>query len=388
MATIKLYDLDSYQKMCQGKVLSCVPVEGDHCKYEVILDQTCFFPEEGGQTSDKGTLGEVRVLDVQLRGEELVHITDGVLETGSSVEGRIKWEERFSKMQQHSGEHIFSGLVDRYYGFQNVGFHLSDQIVTMDFDGPLTPEQVEDLEWKVNQVIAENVAIRGYYPSKEALKELSYRSKKEIDGDIRIVEIEGYDMCACCAPHVARTGEIGGFRIQTVQNYKGGVRISFLCGLRALEEDRKKGKVLAQLTGILTTSQEQLADSVGKLKANNQNLQYQLNVARQALLEEKVAHIPEEQQDVILFEDALEAVVARNVVNGLVEKHKGICGIFMTGDNGEYKFILGSASRDCRPIAAGLKEKLNARGGGSAAMIQGSVVATREAIEDCVLNRQ
>ena len=119
MATIKLYDLDSYQKMCQGKVLSCVPVEGDPCKYEVILDQTCFFPEEGGQTSDKGTLGEVRVLDVQLRGEELVHITDGVLETGSSVEGRIKWEERFSKMQQHSGEHIFSGLVDRYYGFQN-----------------------------------------------------------------------------------------------------------------------------------------------------------------------------------------------------------------------------------------------------------------------------
>ena len=384
MATIKLYDLDSYQKTCQGTVVSCVKVAGEENKYEVILDQTCFFPEEGGQTSDKGTLGEAKVLDVQIRGDELVHITDVFLADGSLVEGMIEWEDRFSKMQQHSGEHIFSGLVDKYFGFQNVGFHLSDQIVTMDFDGPLTPEQVEDLEWKVNQVIAENVAIRGYYPSKEKLKELSYRSKKEIDGDIRIVEIEGYDKCACCAPHVARTGEIGGFRIQTVQNYKGGVRISFLCGFRALEESRKQAKVLSQLTGLLTTSQDQLADSVSKLKANNQNLQYQLNVARQSLLEVRVAKIPKEQKDVLLFEGDIEPVIARNVVNELMKEHEGICGIFMAGENGEYKYILGSATRDCKQIAVGMKEELNARGGGSVNMIQGSVLAKENEICRCL----
>jgi alanyl-tRNA synthetase len=282
-------------------------------------------------------------------------------------------------MQQHSGEHIFSGLVYKNYGYTNVGFHLSDQIVTMDFNGPLTTEQIAELEWEVNRVIASDVEIKATYPTKEELAQMEYRSKKEIDGAIRIVEIAGYDLCACCAPHVARTGEIGGFKIQSVQNYKGGVRISFLCGFRALAEAGKKAQILSELTGILTTNQEQLADNVQKLKAKNQELQYQLNLAKQGLMELKLKQIPKDQKDVLLFEEDLDAAVMRNAVNHLMEVHEGICGIFVMEGTG-YKFIIGSKNIDCRQIATLLREKLGARGGGSQAMIQGSLQGEKEQI--------
>ena len=301
MATIKLYDKDAYQTTFEAVVLSCKEcslerrtsnkVAGMHkqvvksdCEgsidikeendttYEVVLDKTCFFPEEGGQTPDKGSLGEVEVLDVQIQKDNtIIHIVNYSLEEGKTVIGKIDWQHRFFNMQQHSGEHLFSGFVYKNFGYQNVGFHLSNQIVTMDFDGVLTSEQVEVLEWNVNEAITANVEIKTGYPTKEELAQLEYRSKKELDGDIRIVEILGYDVCACCAPHVHRTGEIGIFKIQSVQSYKGGVRISFLCGFRALEEYRKKSKIITELSAILTTNQEMLAENVAKLKAQTQN---------------------------------------------------------------------------------------------------------------------
>ena len=286
--TEKLYDRDPYQRSFEAAVLSCKAMED---QYEVILDRTLFFPEEGGQSPDQGILGGAHVLDVQIKGDVIIHTLDVALEVGKTVAGEIDWDHRFSNMQQHSGEHIFSGLVYKNYGYTNVGFHLSDQIVTMDFNGPLTMEQIAELEWEVNRVIASNVEIKATYPTKEELAQMEYRSKKEIDGAIRIVEIAGYDLCACCAPHVARTGEIGGFKIQSLQNYKGGVRISFLCGFRALAEAGKKAQILSELTGILTTNQEQLAENVQKLKAKNQELQFQLNLAKQGLMELKLKQI-------------------------------------------------------------------------------------------------
>ena len=374
--TEKLYDRDPYQRSFEAAVLSCKAMED---QYEVILDRTLFFPEEGGQSPDRGILGGAHVLDVQIKGDVIIHTLDVALEVGKTVTGEIDWDHRFSNMQQHSGEHIFSGLVYKNYGYTNVGFHLSDQIVTMDFNGPLTTEQIAELEWEVNRVIASNVEIKATYPTKEELAQMEYRSKKEIDGAIRIVEIAGYDLCACCAPHVARTGEIGGFKIQSVQNYKGGVRISFLCGFRALAEAGKKAQILSELTGILTTNQEQLAENVQKLKAKNQELQYQLNLAKQGLMELKLKQIPKDQKDVLLFEEDLDAAVMRNVVNQLMEEHEGICGVFVVEGTG-YKFIIGSKNIDCRQIATLLREKLGARGGGSQAMIQGSLQGEKEQI--------
>lgn len=379
METVKLYDRDPYQRAFDALVVSCTE-KGEH--YEVILDRTLFFPEEGGQSPDQGVLGGAKVLDVQIKNDVITHILNQPLEVASEVHGEIDWQHRFSNMQQHSGEHIFSGLVYRTYGLTNVGFHLSDQICTMDFSGPLTAEQIRELEWEVNQVIAENVPIRAWYPEAEELAALEYRSKKELSGAVRIVEVQDVDLCACCAPHVARTGEIGGFRIQTVQNYKGGVRISYLCGFRALAAERERAGVLAELTGIFTTSQEKLAESARKLKERNQDLQYRLNQATQALLEYKISQIPAEQEDVLLFEAELEDGVMRNAVNHLVEQHAGICGIFAGNDAEGYRFIIGSKNQDCRQVAAKMREMLGARGGGSAMMVQGSVAATEGQIKE------
>lgn len=382
MSTKKLYDIDAYLTEFEAIVISCKEVDdqnackGNGCKYEVVLDQTLFFPEEGGQTPDKGTLNNIEVLDVQIEKDVIVHFLNESLKEGSLVKGKIDWQHRFFNMQQHSGEHLFSGLAYRKYGFKNVGFHLSNQIVTMDFDGVFTECQLEEMEWEINQAIVDNVEIKTGYPSKEELAQLEYRSKIEIDGDVRIVEISGYDICACCAPHVKRTGEIGIFKIQTAQNYKGGMRISFLCGFRALQEYRKKAQIITNLSGILTTNQDNLAEHVSKLKTQVQSLKTQLSNAKQSMMEIKLAEIPIEQKTVLLFERDLEVHVVRNVVNKLVEKHEGVCGVFVGNDESGYTFIIGSKSMNCKEVAAKLRDELHARGGGSVQMIQGSVNAT------------
>ena len=264
---IKLYDLDAYATEFDAKVVSCEAVTyNKQDGYAVVLDKTLFFPEEGGQSPDKGTIDGKEVLDVQIKKDIVTHYMAEALEEGAAVHGVLDWKHRFSNMQQHSGEHIFSGIVHREYGFNNVGFHLSDNIVTMDFDGVLTAEQVADVEYKVNEAIAKNVEIMAAFPSKEELAALEYRSKIEIDGAVRIVTVDGFDVCACCAPHVKRTGEIGLLKVMSVQNYKGGVRISMLCGFRALQAFREKAEVVSSLTGMLSTSQETIVERVGQMK--------------------------------------------------------------------------------------------------------------------------
>jgi len=391
MKTKKLYDMDAYQTEFEATVLSCEKMtvktmsEENEVVYEIVLDQTLFFPEEGGQTPDKGRLHGYDVIDVQIKKDTIYHYVTGCLEVGSKVKGEIDWKHRFSNMQQHSAEHIFSGLAHRKYGLKNVGFHLSDQIVTMDFDKPLTEAQLRDMEWEVNEAIVANVEIKTGYPSQEKLVNLDYRSKIEIDGDIRIVEILGYDICACCAPHVQRTGEIGIFKIQSVQNYKGGVRISFLSGFRALEEYRRKSTIISELSGILTTNQDNLTEHVTKQKNQIYELKTQLSNVKQSMMENKLAEIAESQKDVILFESDLETPVMRNVVNKLMETHDGICGIFVGDDTEGYNFIIGSKTINCCEVAAKLREELNARGGGKPQMVQGSVCAPEENIKRVLL---
>ncbi len=418
--TIKLYDVTPYETTFTANVLSC-----EECKqysaedaqtflnatqsqfkiYKLFLDQTLFFPEEGGQSPDKGTINGYEVVDVQINNDIVEHYLAIPVQVANSqtdfataaqlnsaelaqspffpntpITGTIDWNHRFSNMQQHSAEHIFSGTVYREYGYSNVGFHLSDNIVTMDFDGVLTAEQIEDVEWKVNQAIASNVEIDARYPSEEELKNLTYRSKIEIDGPVRIVTIPGYDVCACCAPHVKRTGEIGMLKVMTVQNYKGGVRISILCGFRALEAFREKNKIVSQLTNYLSTNQETIFERVFQLKEQNQALKLQIGILKQEAMLGKIEKIPSEQENVILIEEDLDTAIVRNVVNALVEKHAGICGMFIGNDTEGYRFIIGSKNVDCREIASQLREAFRAKGGGSAVMIQGSLAALKAEI--------
>lgn len=381
--TIRLYDADAYQTEFEATVLACEEVEKkDGRVYQVWLDQTLFFPEEGGQSPDMGTIDGVEVLDVQIKNEVITHTLAAPLTVGTTVKGVVDWKHRFYNMQQHSGEHIFSGIVHKKFGYDNVGFHLSDSIVTMDFNGVISSEEITEIEEKVNQAIIENIPVEVSYPSKEELKELDYRSKIEIEGQVRIVTIPGYDVCACCAPHVRRTGEIGSLKVMNVQSYKGGVRVSILCGFRALDAFRQKADIITELMAEFSTSQDAILDNVKKLKGANQTMKNQLAAAKQELMEYKVSAIPEDSENAILFEADLETPVVRGVVNGLVEKFAGISAVFVGNDENGYQFIVGSKNKDCRQIAATLREKLSARGGGSDKMIQGSVAATQLQIDE------
>lgn len=364
--TKKLYYEDAYATEFDAVVISC---EGN----QVVLDQTLFFPEEGGQSPDKGVIGGANVLDVQIKNDIIIHTLDKPLEVGASVHGELDWKHRFSNMQQHSGEHIFSGTVNRLYGYNNVGFHLSDNIVTMDFNGVLTEEDVARVEYLANEIIVKNVPITVTYPTKEELAQMEYRSKIEIEGQVRIVTIEGTDVCACCAPHVKRTGEIGMLKVMSVQNHRGGVRLSMLCGFRALEAFREKSAVITELMNSLTASQELLPDRVEKLKAANQDYKYRLASAKQRLMEIKMSEIPAEQEHVFLFEQDIENLVMRNVVNELTAKHSGVCGVFVGNDEDGYHFIIGSAKADCTQVGALLRDNTGAKCGGKKPMIQGSV---------------
>lgn len=381
--TVRLYDQGAYATKFEAEVLACEEVEKKEKKvYQVWLDQTLFFPEEGGQSPDMGTIDGIKVLDVQIKDEVITHTLAAPLAVGTMVKGVVDWKHRFYNMQQHSGEHIFSGVVHNRFGYDNVGFHLSDSIVTMDFNGVITAEDIEKIETEVNQAIIENIPVEVSYPTKEELKVLEYRSKIEIEGQVRIVTIPGYDVCACCAPHVRRTGEIGMLKVMNVQSYKGGVRISILCGFRALEAFRQKADIITELMAQFSTNQEALVENVTKLKNTNQTMKNQLASAKQELMEYKVAAIPEDSENAILFESDLDTPVVRNVVNGLVEQFTGICAVFVGNDESGYQFIVGSKNKDCRAIAAALREKLSARGGGSDKMIQGSVAASQLQIEE------
>ena len=366
--TEKLYDQDAYAVEFDAKVISCEAYqEKKESGYHVILDRTLFFPEEGGQSPDKGTIDGIEVTDVQIKKDVITHSLKEPLAVGETVHGIIDWTHRFNNMQQHSGEHIFSGIVHSRFGYDNVGFHLSDNIVTMDFNGVLTADEVREVETAANEVIVKNLPVEITYPSKEELKTLDYRSKIEIEGQVRIVTIPGVDVCACCAPHVKKTGEIGMLNVQSLSNYKGGVRISILSGFRALEEERKKSQVISSISGTLSA---------------NQDLKYKLAQAKQKLVEQKMKEIPADQENVLLFETDLDTPVMRNAINGLVETHAGICGIFVEKEEGGYNFIIGSKTKDCREIATLLREKTGARGGGSAAMIQGSVSAEEKDLRE------
>lgn len=380
--TVRLFDKDAYATEFEATVMTCEEKEQNNQRmYQVVLDQTLFFPEEGGQSPDQGTIDGVEVLNVQTQKGIITHTLAAPVEAGSKVKGVVEWQHRFYNMQQHSGEHIFSGIVNRRFGYDNVGFHLSDSVVTMDFNGVMEAKEIEDIEDEVNMVIAKNIPIEVSYPAREELEKLQYRSKIEIDGQVRIVTIPGYDVCACCAPHVRHTGEIGMLKVMNAQNYKGGMRISILCGFRALEAFRQKSAIVTELMDIFTTNQDALAENAEKLKSTNQSLKMQLAEAKQEVMEYKVASLPTDIDNAIIFESNLETPVMRNVINQLVEKYDGISAIFVGSDTTGYNFIIGSQKTDCRIIAAALKNKLEARGGGSAVMVQGSLKAQREAIE-------
>lgn len=359
----------------EGTVISC---EYDDKKklYRVLLDATAFFPEEGGQSADIGTLAGQEVFDVQIKDDLIYHYVKEPMETGSPVQGHVDQAQRFDFMQQHSGEHIISGLVHTHYGYNNVGFHLSVNEVTMDFDGVLNMTQLREIELEANKIVYKNLPVEINYPSDEELKTLSYRSKIEIDGQVRIVTIPGVDTCACCAPHVAYTGQIGLIKITQVQSYKGGVRLHILCGERALKDYTNKQDSVTTIAQELSTKQEQVTDAFFKLKAENQSLKEKLNDLQAKYLSLSLSSLPspETSENAVLFTDISDNIAIRNTVNSLMERYSGYSAVF-TGEEGSYRFIVGSKTKDCAELAQKIRTELGAKCGGNKLMIQGSVDA-------------
>lgn len=361
-------------------VVSCEP-EADG-RFRILLDATAFFPEEGGQTADKGTLNGFPVLDVQIKQDLIYHVLEVPLPAGSVVTGQVDRAQRFDFMQQHSGEHIISGLVHKQFGYNNVGFHLSVNEVTLDFDGTLTAENIALIEQRANEVIWKNLPVVISYPSNDELAALSYRSKIELEGQVRIVTIPDVDVCACCAPHVSTTGAIGMIKITSCQSHRGGVRLTIVCGGRALADYNRKLNSVTAVSVALSAKQDGIADAVVKLKEDIRLKQERINQLQANYLTLCLSTLPapSESEHAILFTDRMDTIALRNTVNELTSHYSGWCAVFSGSETDGWQFIIGSSSKDCDALAKRLRQELSARCGGSKAMIQGSVAATKEQI--------
>ena len=369
--TEKLFYTDSHMQEFTAEVVSCRPCDNG---YEAVLSRTAFFPEGGGQAADTGVIDGIRVYDVQEKGEQIFHYLEGELEEGKTVTGQIDWDKRFSRMQQHSGEHIVSGIVHARFGYDNVGFHLNDELCTLDLSGPLTKEELREA---ANEAVFANVPVQISYPSKEKLKTLDYRSKIEIDGQVRIVTIPGYDVCACCAPHVYFTGEIGLIKLVQSQNYKGGIRITMLCGRRALKDYQQKEESVKAIMGSLSAKEELIVERV---KEECTQLKSELAETRYQILEAQAEKIPEGQKKVCIFDSKLSGNEPRELMNLVLKKGTEVCAVFAGNEESGYRYVIGSETEDVRPYSKILKEQFDGRGGGKPVMVQGSVNGSEEAI--------
>lgn len=241
-----------------------------------------------------------------------------------------------------------------------------------------------EIERKANQAVHENLPVYAFFPSPEKLAAMKYRSKIEIQGDVRIVEIPGYDTCACCAPHVEQTGQIGMIKITGMQSHRGGVRLNMLCGMRALQDYTAKQDGVTDISVLLSAKPEVIGDAVRRLKEESQARKERINALQASLLflRLQALPVPQAKANVILFEEPLDAKAIRDAVNSMVEKYDGYCGIFAGSDADGYFYVIGSKSADCKALAASMRERFGAKGGGSAQMIQGTVTAPMKQLQD------
>lgn len=378
--TIKLYDENAYTKEFTAEVLEC-----NECKkgYEILLDKTAFFPEAGGQPADKGTIDGIEVIDVQIREETVYHYTKTPLEVGKTVEGVLNFERRFNFMQNHSGEHIISGIVNRLYGFDNVGFHLSEEFATIDFNGTLDREQLDEIERLANKCVFENVDIKAYYPTDSELKNIKYRSKKELDGAIRIVEIGNTDVCACCAPHVRKTGEIGIIKLLDFERMRGGIRIIFKCGSFALLDYQNKYKNIAEISALLSAKQNETAAAVKqldeKLILQNQEIQN----LKKRLINIIVASGDADKK--AAFYEEFDVKELQLLADSLHKNYGGLKAVFSKTEQG-FNFAICDEAESLDEFFKGFKSSFNVRGGGRNGMVQGSVVASADELKSFFKN--
>jgi len=384
--TEKLYYSDSHMKSFTAKVLSCTEEKG---RFAVVLDRTAFFPEGGGQSADTGKIGAATVLDAHEKNGDVIHYVNLPLEIGAEAYCEIDWEQRFRRMQNHSGEHIVSGLVHAKYGFNNVGFHMGSGAVTIDFDGDLSREQLREIEVEANKAVARNLKIKTSFPHSEILSTLEYRSKLELTENVRIVEIEGVDVCACCAPHVYSTAEVGIIKIlESERRRRGGegVRITMLCGLDAFDYLSVIQDNNAKISALLSAPREETAKAAERMLGENEKLRAKTNELSMSLAKTRAEAIGETEGNICVFDSVLDEPALREIVNIAMEKCGGIAGVFSGDDENGYRYIIGSKRINLRYEAKAINAAIFGRGGGRPEMIQGSCTGKFEEIEQFFKN--
>ena len=372
--TEKLYYIDAYIKEFSATVTDVIT---DSRGVALVLDRTAFFPEEGGQSADTGYIAGARVTDARERDGVIYHYVDKPLEVGTKVECKIDFADRFEKMQCHTAEHIISGAIHKTFGLDNVGFHLGATEVTMDVNGYLTRDQLDEVEMIVNRAVFDNVAVKTYFPSVEELSSINYRSKLDLTENVRIVEVEGYDLCACCAPHVAYTGEIGLVKILDFEKHRGGTRISIAAGYRALRDYRVKYANILKTSALFSEPQATVSAAAEAFLTSYEELKARLKQTRLALARLEAQRIPETTDSYVGYYPDFNPDELREVVNSAKSKVGGIL-IALSGADGDLKLVMSSAKVELAPISKKILSDLGGRGGGRDNMIQGSVSATLE----------
>ena len=375
--TEKLYYTDGHLSRFEALVCSCER-EGDG--YAVRLDRTAFFPGGGGQEADKGTLAGQKLLSLREEGEDIIHVVEEPLAPGEAVTGELDWQLRFRRMQGHSGEHIMSGTVHRLFGCDNVGFHMGADVITIDLNVELTQDQVRALEEAANRYIWEDHPVQITYPSPEELAHLEYRSKKAIQGQVRIVSFPGADTCACCGTHVSSSGQVGLVKLLSCQKFRSGVRIELVCGGRAFAFLSKVWEQNHQISNLTSAKLLETAPAVERLLGENQALKSRILTLEDA----HFAALARQYQgagDVVLFEEDLKPDGLRRLTAAVQAACGGRCACFSGRDGQGYQYAIGQPGGELRPLVMELNQTLQGRGGGKPDFVQGSVAAGRSEIE-------
>ena len=376
--TEKLYYADCHLERFTAHVTGCRETEKG---WEVTLDRTAFYPEGGGQACDLGILGGVKVLDVRERGEEIFHLCESPLEMGAAVEGVIDYEHRFDLMQQHTGEHIVSGVVHSRYGYHNTGFHIGEHLIQIDFDGVIPPQDLPQIEAVVNRAIWSDIPVKCWYPEAEELPNVFYRTKKALPWPVRIVQVPGYDSCACCGVHVERTGEIGLVKLTSVMGFRGGSRMELACGGRALkllcdifDQNRQVSQAFSAKISETGAAARKMNEALAAEKFRAASLQKQLfrHTAESYVNHENIVH----------FEAGLEPALVRDLADMIADKISGTAAVFSGTDEEGYNFCLVTRSGDLRALGKAMTQALGGRGGGKPIFQQGRVNGTESGIRE------
>jgi len=376
--TEKIYYEDVRQTDFRARVISVSPAgEGTS---RVILDRTAFYPEGGGQPCDLGSLGGQDVLDVQEEDGLIIHLIRGSLREGEMVDGKIDWPRRFDLMQQHSGEHIVSGMVHRLYGYQNVGFHMGEDFITIDFDGILDEEDLNDLERRVNLYLWEDHPVQLLFPSPQDLAGMDYRSKKELTGQVRLVGFPGADLCACCGTHVRSTGEIGLVKLLSCHRFRQGVRVEMLSGKRAFDHLAVHYQQNSFNARTLSVKPDETVRAVDHLQSELYRLRGELMEAK-GRMHSQIARMCHGRTRAAVLTDTMNPADIRKTLDQILDQAQGPC-ILLAGEDGAYKYALGERDGDVRPLNKKLCETLQGRGGGKPFFVQGSLQADSRQIRD------